>query len=196
MTGLATIRHGPTPWNAEGRIQGRTDVALGETGRAAVAGWRVPPEVAGWAWVASPLRRCVETARLLGAEPALEPVLVEMHWGAWEGRKLAELRDRLGPAMVENERRGLDFRPDGGECPRDVQDRIRPWLGAVAAAGEDTVAVTHKGVIRALLGLATGWDMTADEPERLLNAACHLFELDADGRPRVRRLNLPLEAGP
>ena len=49
--------------------------------------------------------------------------------------------------MSENEAAGLDFRPAGGESPRDVQDRLLPWLAGLRGP---TVAVTHKGVIRAL----------------------------------------------
>src|SRR3546814_15044213 len=61
--------------------------------------------------------------------------------------------------MAANEARGLDFRPPGGESPRDVQDRLRPLLAELAAAGADVVAVSHKGVLRALYALASGWDL-------------------------------------
>src|SRR3546814_16034964 len=83
-------------------------------------------------------------------------LLVETDWGAWEGRTLAELRADLGAGMAANEARGLDFRPPGGESPRDVQDRLRPLLAELADAGEDVVAVSPKGVLRALYALASG----------------------------------------
>ena len=54
------------------------------------------------------------------------------------------------------------------------------------------MAVTHKGVIRALYALATGWDMTDKPPTRLTARGAHLFAVAADGRPVVRRLNVPL----
>ena len=151
MTPLALIRHGPTEWNRLGRIQGQTDVPLDARGREAVAAWTTPPVLEGYRWVASPLSRAVETARILGAEPDLEPSLVEMDWGRWEGLRIENLRAELGRDMADNESRGLDFRPPDGESPRDVQRRIAPWLATVAATGQATVAVTHKGVIRAVL---------------------------------------------
>jgi len=52
--------------------------------------------------------------------------------------------------------------------------------------------VTHKGVIRALLALACGWDMTGEPPARLDWESAHLFELDPTRGPAVRRLNLSL----
>ena len=71
MTEFVLIRHGPTQWNAAGRIQGRTDVPLSEIGRAQVSKQRVPEAYDGAIWVCSPLVRAVETAQLMGcSDPA------------------------------------------------------------------------------------------------------------------------------
>ena len=194
-TALVVIRHGPTDWNEKGLIQGRSDRPLSEAGRAAVARWRLPPDLAAHRWVTSPLRRAVETAAILGhAEAALEVALIEMHWGGYEGWRLEDLRRRDGAAMADNEARGLDFRPVGGESPREVQARLRPWLARIAAAGAPTVAVTHKGVIRALYALAVGWDMTGKAPDKLRDGTAHRFHLAADGAPSVALLNTALAA--
>lgn len=197
MTLLALVRHGPTAWNRDKRNQGRTDIPLDEEGRAAVARWRLPPELAGAMILTSPLARAVETATLLGgAAPHIEPRLIEMDWGAWEGRTTADLRAELGPAMQANEERGLDFRPPGGESPRDVQTRLQPWLAEIATRGHPTVAVTHNGVIRAIAALAWNWTMLGKPPVKLGRAVAHLFDLDAAGHPRVRHLNVPLDSAP
>ncbi|TMJ62708.1 MAG: histidine phosphatase family protein [Alphaproteobacteria bacterium] len=190
MTLLALVRHMPTEWNAAGRLQGREDLPLlMET----APEWRVPAELNGFLWLSSPLRRAVDTAHRLGIEPVIEPRLAEMGWGAWEGQTLAGLRARLGTEMAMAEAAGLDLRPPGGESPREVQARIMPLLAGIARSGKPTAAITHKGVIRAVLSLATGWDMRDKPPHRLSWSAAHLFRLDAAGRPVVARLNLPLE---
>lgn len=195
MTRLVLLRHGPTAWNAMGRIQGRYDEPLSSDGRAAVTGWRLPSELDGSRWLTSPLARTRETARLLGfADAAVDPRLAEMHWGAWEGERLPDLRARLGPALAANEARGLDFRPPGGESPRDVQSRLAPLLAEIAATGHPTVAVTHRGVIRAVLSLATGWDMTGRPPARILPGTAHAFRLSPIGRPAVVQLDIALTA--
>ncbi|MHA1151277.1 MAG: histidine phosphatase family protein [Alphaproteobacteria bacterium] len=198
------IRHGATQWNLDGRIQGRADPPLAPEGRAAVSAWRLPPEMAGvpgpgdWIWLTSPLTRARETAALLNAAPdsaepaSIEPALIEMDWGTWEGRRLATLRAEGGPAMAEAEARGLDFQPPGGESPRQVQDRLRPLLERLAAAGRPAVAVTHKGVIRALYALASGWDMTGRGPGKLRDGCAQRFLLGPDGAPETDQLNLPL----
>ncbi len=197
MTRLLMIRHAATPWNWSKRIQGLSDIPIDDDARHEATGWLIPDDFHGALWASSPLKRAVETARLLGGAPREEQRLIEMNWGEWEGDTLESLRQRLGAAMAENEDRGLDFRPPGGESPRDLQDRLRPWLLEIATSGTDTIAVTHKGVIRAVMALATGWDMTGKAPARVLNGAGHIFSLDGQGNPAVVRLNVPLteEAG-
>jgi broad specificity phosphatase PhoE len=189
MTSLLVIRHAATDWNEAGRIQGRTDRPLSDTGRQALRAARLPSEWRKAKCLSSPLVRTLETARLLGLDPEPDLRLIEMDWGEWEGRTLADLRAELAPAMTENEARGLDFRPPAGESPRDVQVRLRPFLGDLRAP---TIAVTHKGVLRALYALATGWTMQAKASDKLLPNRAHLFVIATDGTPSIAQLNIPL----
>lgn len=194
MTTLLILRHGPTLWNAEGRIQGSIDEPLSDAGRARVAGWRLPDGIGALRWVASPKRRAWETAGLLGLAPVPEPRLVEMNWGEWEGRRTEELL-ATGLLPGRHDRLGLDFRPPGGESLRDVQARLRSWLAEVAADGHPTGAVAHSGLIRALYALATGWDLCGPPAEILADDCVHRFRLGADGMPMVDRINIPLVGG-
>jgi probable phosphoglycerate mutase len=189
---LLVLRHGATDWNARRRIQGRADPPLSEAGRVAVDRWRLPSEWVGVRCLTSPLVRAVETARRISMKPRIEPRLIEMDWGAWEGRALADLRAEFGPAMAENEARGLDFRPPGGESPREVQARVASLLNEIA---EPTIAVTHKGVIRALYALATGWTMRDKPPQKLRDGCAHVLEVSAGGALALVRLNVPLVSG-
>ena len=193
MTLFAVIRHGPTSWNETGIVQGRSDIPLSDAGRALVENWRPPGELSGFSWISSPLCRAVETATILsGQKPAADPRLIEMDWAQWEGMKLPDLRLQLGDLMKAWEAKGLDFHAPGGESPRDVQTRLRPLLAARARNGEATVAVCHKGVIRALYALAVSWDMTDKPPLKLRDDCVHIFTLAPDGMPSPHRLNLPL----
>ncbi len=190
---LALLRHGETIWTHDKRVQGRTDVPLSHGGRAALAARRLPQPWADAAVVTSPLVRCRQTADALGLTPAaVEPRLIEMDWGDWEGRRLADLRAELGAVMADNEDRGLDFQPPQGESPRMVLARIRPWLAQCARSESATLAVTHRGVIRVIFALATGWDMLGRPPAKLDWRALHSFTLDDDGMPSVLQLNIAL----
>lgn len=192
---ILVLRHGPTPWNEEGRIQGLSDIPLSEIGASLVKRWCLPKETMSWTAYASPLLRTRQTAELLGLRDAeIESSLAEMDWGRWEGESLRNLRAGLGNAMADNEARGLDFRPPNGESPRDVQERIRPFLSKLAQRGDAAILVTHKGVLRALYALAADWDMASKPAVKLRDYHAHRFLLSQkDGRkPEVSSLNIPL----
>ena len=193
MTLLALIRHAPTAWNAERRLQGRADPPVSAAGRAAMAAWRVPPLLAEARWVASPLRRARDTAALLAASRAeIEPRLIEMNWGDWEGRTREELLQEFGYEAVDRNSQGRDFRPPRGETPREVWERVRPWIAEIGAAGVPVAGVTHRGLIRAVYAEATGWAMTAPAPDPIHDGAAHLFLARAEGSVGLIRMNLAL----
>ncbi len=193
MREIVLIRHGITPWNSERRIQGQTDIPLSPEGETQVSRWRLPASLDGARWYVSPLLRTRQTASLIGVEsPLLAPEIMEMDWGEWTGRHLADLRREHGAAMTANERRGIDFQPPGGESPRMVRDRLAKWLDTLGIDGPTVAAITHKGVIRAAISHATGWDMKDDYPEKLRRSAMHRFHLDENGRVRLVRLNQPI----
>ncbi len=193
MTPLVLIRHGPTDWSTEHRLQGRSDRPLSEEGRRVVAAWRVPKDFEGFLWQTSPLLRTRQTAALMNhPEAKIEPRTIEMNWGAWEGQKLPDLRRSLGEEMTRREALGLDLKAPGGESPREVQERLAPWLAELACNRLPTIAVTHKGVIRALYALAVGWDMRGDPAQKLKDGCAHRFTLDRDGHLILDRLNIKL----
>jgi broad specificity phosphatase PhoE len=53
-----------------------------------------------------------------------------------------------------------------------------------------TLAVTHRGVIRAIYAAATGWDLRGAPPAKLDWQAVHVFRLGTGGAPNVEELNL------
>jgi broad specificity phosphatase PhoE len=179
---LLLIRHGATAWNEARRLQGRADPGLSPRGRAEVLSWRLPEAWNGARWLSSPLRRARATAALLTAAPVgIDERLIEMDWGAIEGRRLADLRAEDPAGMAANEARGLDFRPPGGESPREVAERVRGLAAALAGEPGPVVAITHKGVVRAALALATGWTMLDKPPVRLAPAQALALLCHPDG---------------
>lgn len=193
---IGFLRHGPTAWNAEKRLQGHRDIPLSEEGRALVARYRLPPPFRAAPAFVSPLGRAHETAALARCGPqSAEPLLVEMDWGTWEGETLSDLRLRFGTEMESNEARGLDFRPDGGETPREVQVRVRAFLDRLRRMRpppENCLAVTHKGVIRAAIALAFDWNMLGRPPVRLDWSALHVVRLRPDGTLEPDAMNVSL----
>lgn len=178
---LALLRHGITDWNLEKRIQGQIDIPLSDVAIKQFEGKSIPRAIVHYRWYCSPLSRARQSAELLGLRDyRVEAALMEMNWGDWEGEILKPLRRQLGQSMRENEQRGLDFCPPNGESPRQIQQRLQPWLNGLS--GRDSAAVVHKGIIRCIYAMAFDWDMRGDAPLRFDWDAIHVFQLDRQGR--------------
>jgi probable phosphoglycerate mutase len=194
MIPIAVIRHGPTDWNEAKRLQGRADRPLSDGGKAAVAAWRVPHEFRGYDWHCSPLSRARQTADLLGLKCRIADALIEMDWGAWEGKTHSELVALYGDEFRLRAARGIDLRPHDGESPREVRERVHQWVRAVVKERRPCGAVCHQGVIRALLSLATDWQMIGEPPHQLDWSSLHVFQIGPDGDVEIERLNVSLVA--
>lgn len=158
------VRHGETDWNAERRFQGQADTDVNARGLAQVErnGRRLAElldDPAAHAYVASPMRRTRETMRRIRAVLGLaaedfevDPRLLEMHFGDWQGRTVAEIAKDAPESVEARHRDKWGFRPPGGESENYdlVSARVKPWLDAVT---RPTVCVTHGGVIRSALYL-------------------------------------------
>ncbi|TAJ86405.1 MAG: histidine phosphatase family protein [Reyranella sp.] len=188
---FALLRHAPTVWNGQGRLQGLTDTCLSPEGEAAARQWRLPAPADGWKRVSSPLQRARRTAELVqpSAAVTIDSHLREMSFGIWEGFTVTELRAAGGEEFAAAEAAGLDFHPPGGESPRMTMARLSQWSSTLT---EPVVAVSHKAAIRALLALATGWNMLGRPPHKLDWTCLHFFVAQGDGRVTIERLNVPL----
>src|SRR5512136_2901741 len=97
---LCLVRHGETAWNAEGRVQGQTDVPLNELGhvQARSVAAALARERFG-ALYTSDLTRVRQTARpaaeCFGLAPRAEPRLRERHYGVFETLTYREAKERF-----------------------------------------------------------------------------------------------------
>ena len=188
---IALIRHGPTVWNEEGRIQGQLDMPLSEAGRVKMAALLPPQGFESARAFSSPLGRAIETARLLGLDPAIDARLIEHNWGRWEGLTRQEILAKDGPDAFERAGRGAAFMPAGGERTADLIARVRSVLLDVGAGETDAVAITHRGVLRSGYVLATGWQMLTPMPDDLDLTKALVLNV-RDGVIKIAALNVPL----
>ena len=186
MTSLYLVRHGETDWNAQRRIQGRTDIPLNDTGRAqAVTTGQLLARRDWDGLFSSPLARAAETARIIGGEIGIDsvqliPDVAERNYGDAEGLDYDQI-ERMFPG---------DTMVPGRETHQAVADRVLPALMEVALAhgGESLIVVTHGGVIRSVLnvvepGVAHG---------RISNGSIHSFEL-VDGALELVTFDDPID---
>jgi len=188
---LGLLRHGPTDWNKSGRVQGHTDIALSTEGAAKMRELALPSDFAAARIYASPLLRARQTVEALSlGEAIFDARLMEQHWGNWEGLSLAEIKVHHGEDAFTRAGLREDFRPPGGESTGELHARVGLFLKDLARRGEDAVAVTHLGVLRAAYTLATGWDMATPMPEGLDLSKILVLDVAADGSPALQALNL------
>jgi alpha-ribazole phosphatase len=155
---LYLVRHGSIGAAGQGRYIGSTDAPLCEEGerQAAALAERLRARTGLRRCLCSPLRRAVRTAEILGGATGLAPEIVpdlrEIAFGSWEGRTFDEIRDS-SPDQVERWARfAPDFAFPGGERIQDFLARVSRAAERLAAAEPEAVlAVTHAGVIRAML---------------------------------------------
>ena len=192
---LALLRHGPTSWNAEGRIQGHTDIPLSEAGLAQMRGLRLPRDFARARIFSSPSIRARQTVAALGlAEPALDARLMEQNWGRWEGLTTAEIRARDGEDCFDRAGVKHQFRPPGGESTAELMARVAAFMTDTARERRDAVAVAHFGVLRAAYTLATGWAMETIMPQELDVSKILVLTLSPEGVPSLHQLNTSFAA--
>ena len=176
MTSLALLRHGHTHWNRAGRIQGRSDIDIDDEARRDLSARAFPAPWDAASLVASPLSRAQETAELVGKrKPEIEDALIEMHWGDWEGQRGAQLKADPASGFRDIEHWGWSYRAPGGESPAEVWDRLSDW---VFSLDQDTVAVTHIGIMRILLARATGWEFQGPAPFQVKRNRLYVLHID------------------
>ncbi|ESQ83886.1 phosphoglycerate mutase [Asticcacaulis sp. AC466] len=117
------LRHGQTDWNVQARLQGSTDIPLNDTGRAQAHVAADILKTQGLTRiVASPLSRALETARIVGAACALEPIiddrLIERNFGLFEGMTIDEVRQHRED-MREHMNPAADL--DGKHYPHNAE---------------------------------------------------------------------------
>ncbi len=187
---IALLRHFPTDWNLERRLQGRADRPLTAEARARLAGLRLPRPWDRAEIVASTLARARDTAETLaeGRPVRLDARLVEQDWGLWEGRLAEELLAEPGSGFVPTHLMPPDLRPPGGESAEDVRARLRPALAEIGAGGGRVLLVLHKAVMRALLAEAMG----GRPAEGIEIKRARLYPLLCDGEGRLSAPGAPM----
>ncbi|ESR39083.1 phosphoglycerate mutase-like protein 4 [Citrus sinensis] len=181
---IIVVRHGETPWNVQGKVQGQLDVELNEVGReqAVSVAERLAKEFKISVIYSSDLKRALETAQTIanrcgGLKVIEDPELRERHLGDLQGlvfREAAKVCPIAYQAFLSG-KTDQDI-PGGGESLDQLYRRCTSALQRIARKhiGERIVVVTHGGVIRTLYQRAC----PNKKPEgKVLNTSINIFRL-------------------
>jgi probable phosphoglycerate mutase len=164
MGEVLVLRHGQTEWSRSGQHTGVTDLPLLPEGEAQARA--LAPVLGARPFVAvvtSPLGRARRTADLAGLTATdVDPDLVEVDYGGYEGRTTKEISEELGrpwsiwvDGTVPGDTPGETLADVGVRVDR-VLDRVRPLLD-----DGDVALVAHGHVLRILTARWLGLDPDA-----------------------------------
>ncbi|TGG83549.1 bifunctional RNase H/acid phosphatase [Streptomyces albus] len=198
-TTFVLLRHGETPLTPEKRFSGSggSDPDLSPAGRRQAAAVAEALALRGTvqAVVASPLRRCQETAAAvagrLGLQVRTDEGLRETDFGAWEGLTFAEVRERY-PEDLDAWLASPAVRPTGGgESFEEVARRVAVARDRLLAryTGRTVLVVTHVTPVKTLVRLALGAPPESLFRMELSAASLSAVAYYADGNASLRLLN-------
>lgn len=166
-TTLYLTRHGETVDNARQLMQGQTQGQLNDVGVGQAEQLRERLADTHFdAYVASDLKRAIDTARILaGPEQPIDttPLLRERDWGSFTGRYIPDLKGEVWPDDIET----LD----------DLLARAGRFLDYVRTRyeGKTVLAVGHGIVNKAIQAVYYGKQMR--DVERMTNCEVRILEL-------------------
>jgi len=196
---LLLVRHGETPWNREGRYQGRTDTPLSEDGerQARALGARLaglPIQIA----ISSPLTRTRRTAQGVlgdrGVTLETDEALIEISHGQWEGQLASDIEishAEMFGTWRSHPDRDVPAGP-GAETLGDVEARAWPVLVRTCArlgADDTALIVAHDAVNRVLLCRVLGLPLSRVWMFRQAPSALNVLSGPTIGDLQVVRLN-------
>lgn len=194
MARLLLIRHAPTPETGT-RLTGRLGgVSLDDRGRkiAQKTADRLS-NVKLQAVYTSPIERTAETAAIVAEPHGLRPVkekgVLEVDFGAWEGKTLAQLRKRKLWSQVISVPSQVTF-PDG-ESFVDMQHRAVSACNRIAEkTGRGTAAiVSHSDVIKAIVSHYLGQPLDLFQRIMISPASVSIVHVPSAGFPMVETVN-------
>ena len=202
---LILIRHAETVANADRRWQGSLDSPLSDTGTDQLT--RLRRRFGGTAparLIASDKQRTLATAEAIGA-PTPDPRWREFDVGAWEGLTTEEVQERY-PGEMEALIAGEDVSLGGGEQMSDFHARIAEAFDDAfddMDDGDETVVVTHGGVIWSVMNRVLGREGTGVPAIPAHNTSITRVRALADGSLQLSVFNdathlthVPVQFGP
>lgn len=197
MMKLILVRHGRTQWNADGRYQGQSDVALAAEGvaQAESLAEHFPVEHLD-AVYSSDLQRARTTAEIVagrfGLEVRTEPAFREICFGKWEGLTYEQIVSSWPEAMANFLQHPDILEIPEGENFEQVRARAFPRLLELVREHEPhghVIAIfAHGAVLRTLLASIMHIPLRYVWTLRQSNTAVNIVSYE-EGWPTVELLN-------
>jgi broad specificity phosphatase PhoE len=161
---LFLVRHGQTKWRKIGFLS-YTDLELIKKGisQAKKIALKLKSEKIDRIY-SSPLKRCRQTAEIVGKELGLKvflaPELKEVNFGIFEGLSLEEAKKKYPELFLARQRDKWNFRIPRGESYKDAAKRVLKFLKKLSDKKiQNVILITHVTIIKILLRLFSNLSM-------------------------------------
>jgi uncharacterized phosphatase len=186
-TVICIVRHGETDWNAQGRLQGREDIELNESGRQQAR--KIAAYLGGEHWdvvVSSPLKRAYETAQIIARILSVSEIKVE--------EQITERDYGEASGLFPEDRRSLF--PDGIPGQEDFELLRKRAMSGIEKIvnehiGKRIVVVSHGALTNSILYSLSGGEFGSFKT-RLKNGCINQITVQ-DGKWTVDFYNKTVE---
>jgi probable phosphoglycerate mutase len=185
---IIIVRHGESEWNRIGRYQGQLDAPLSELGlrQAEALAHRLRNEPIH-AIYTSPLQRAARTAEAVARYHAdvpftIEPALLEIDHGDWQGLTLDEVVTRYGQQLREWRAHPTRSQMPNGESFSNILKRVLDFRDELVCqyTNQNVLVSTHDVVVKILVADALGMNMDRINRIWVTNASISVVEYGDD----------------
>jgi broad specificity phosphatase PhoE len=171
------VRHGETAWTRSGQHTSRTDLPLTPEGERQSAGLK--RMLAGHAFalvLSSPMKRALETCRMVGMTSEINDDLREWDYGDYEGLTTAEIQKRVPGWTI------FTGAVPNGETVEQVGTRADRVISRAISAGGDVALFGHGHFSRVLGARWIGLEPSAGQLLALSTASVSVLGYEHETR--------------
>ncbi len=185
---IILIRHGETFDNVKMQFSTK-DVVLTDRGRKQIENIKPIVDTLSFDRVyVSPLKRAIETMKILGLEGEREERIREVDFGLFEGNTYEDLKVKFPEEVKLWSNDFMNYIVPEGESIKLAYERVTPFLGELVKKKENALLVCHDGVIR----IALSW--VFDNPDFFFkfktdNGSISIISIDELGFKYIKKIN-------
>ncbi|MGL5175697.1 MAG: histidine phosphatase family protein [Cetobacterium sp.] len=193
MGKVILVRHGESELNVKGVYYGVLNPGLTEEGKEQAKKTRdILKEINYHKIYSSDLKRALDTAEIINSKELkifVDEDLRELNFGIFEGHTYEELLEKYPEELEKSQKSWENYNYITGESVVELQNRAINFIDKKVNLDEDTVLVTHWGIINTILshyfsnGLDAYWKFSVK------NAGVVIIEF-SDGYPILKGFNI------
>ena len=151
---IVFVRHGRTELNDKHVYAGTIDSEISQNGIEEIKSIKKPlQKIKFYEVYSSPLKRAVQTAKLLAENYKIDTRLSEMNFGIFEGLSYSEIESKYVDESKAWAEDVLNYSIPKGESLIKVFNRTKAFIEEVSSKNDNILVITHGGVIRSALSL-------------------------------------------